>query len=155
MSAQPQREWRLRPMQSADLAAVLEIERRAYPFPWTEGIFADCLRVGYSAWVMVDRGAAIGAYALMSMAAGEAHILNLCVAPERQRRGLARDMMAHLLAVARAAGATVVLLEVRQSNLAAQQLYETLGFRRLGVRKAYYPGAGAREDALVLGLDLA
>jgi ribosomal-protein-alanine N-acetyltransferase len=154
VSAVPQSLWRLQPMQAADIRNVLAIERRAYPFPWTEGIFEDCLRVGYSAWVVTEVSGEVLAYGLMSMAAGEAHILNLCVAPERQRQGLARYLLEHLLEVARAAGVALLLLEVRESNVAAQRLYETFHFRRLGQRKAYYPAHHGREDALVLGLDL-
>lgn len=154
MSAQPQALWQLHPLQAAHLPQVLEIERAAYEFPWSEGIFQDCLRVGYSAWVVTERSGTVLAYALMSMAAGEAHVLNICVAPERQRQGLARFLLRHLLMVARAAGTGLVLLEVRVSNVAAQSLYEGMGFRVLGRRKAYYPAREGREDAIVLGLDL-
>lgn len=153
MSAQPQELWRLAPMHPSHLPQVLEIEVQAYPFPWTDGIFRDCLSVGYSSWVVTNTLGEVLAYAMMSMAVGEAHILNLCVAPEYQRRGLAQFLMKHLLMVARAANVTLVLLEVRVSNKAAQKLYEQFGFKRLGLRKAYYPADGDREDALVLGLD--
>lgn len=154
MSAQPQELWRLAPMHPSHIPQVLEIENRVYPFPWTEGIFHDCLRVGYSSWVVTNTLGEVLAYALMSMAVGEAHILNLCVCPEHQRRGLAQFLMKHLLMVARAGNVTLVLLEVRASNRAAQRLYEGFGFKRLGLRKSYYPADGGREDALVLGLDL-
>ncbi len=154
MSAQPQAMWRLYPMQAAHLPQMLEIEQSAYEFPWTLGVFNDCLRVGYSAWVVTDTVGQVLGYALMSMAVGEAHILNICVAPEQQRRGLASFLMRHLLMVARAAGVSLMLLEVRKSNTAAYQMYERFGFRRLGERKAYYPAREGREDAYVLGLDL-
>lgn len=154
MSAQPQALWRLAPMHPSHLPEVLEIERQAYAFPWSDGIFRDCLRVGYSAWVVTNTLGEVLAYALMSMAVGEAHILNLCVSPSLRRQGLAQFLMQHLLTVARAANVTLVLLEVRASNIAAQRLYQEAGFKRLGVRKAYYPAEGGREDALVLGLDL-
>lgn len=155
MSAQPQAIWRLHPMQAAHLPQVLAIEQSAYAYPWTEGIFSDCLRVGYSAWVVTDAAGEVLAYGLMSMAAGEAHVLNLCVAPPYQGQGLARFLMGHLLEIAAAAGVSLMLLEVRKSNGAAQQLYESIGFRRLGMRKNYYPARDGREDALVLGLDIA
>lgn len=154
MSAQPLALWRLAPMHPAHLAQVLEIEQQSYAFPWTDGVFRDCLRVGYSAWVVTNTLGEVLAYALMSMAVGEAHILNLCVAPEQRRSGLAQFVMKHLLVVARAANVTLVLLEVRISNRPAQKLYEGFGFKRLGQRKAYYPAENGREDALVLGLDL-
>jgi ribosomal-protein-alanine N-acetyltransferase len=154
VSAQLQTMWRLQPMHPSHLPQVLDIERRAYPFPWTEGIFHDCLKVGYSAWVVTNNIGDVLAYGFMSMAVGEAHILNLCVAPEAQRQGLARFLMEHLLGIARAANITLMLLEVRKSNRAAQKLYEGFGFTRMGVRKAYYPARGTREDAYVLGLEM-
>ena len=154
MSAVPSELWRLAPLQLSDVPRVLEIERRAYPFPWTEGIFKDCLKVGYSSWTVQDADGGILAYALMSMAVGEAHILNLCVEPDCHRRGLGRFLLGHLLRIARNANMTLVLLEVRRSNSAARQLYESAGFSTFGVRKDYYPAAAGREDALVLGIDL-
>ncbi|MFT4045378.1 MAG: ribosomal protein S18-alanine N-acetyltransferase [Solimonas sp.] len=154
MSAQAQSMWRLYPMHPSHLPQVLEIERVAYTHPWTEGIFNDCLRVGYSAWVVTNTIGEVQAYALMSMAVGEAHILNICVAPEQQRTGLATFLMKHLLMVARAAGVTLMLLEVRKSNKGAQKLYDGFGFKKIGERRAYYPAADGREDALVLALEL-
>ncbi len=154
MSAQLQALWQLQPMHDAHLPQVMAIEQRAYEFPWTEGVFRDCLRVGYSAWVVVDRDDAVLAYAVMSMAAGEAHILNLCVAPSQRRCGLAQFLLRHLTMIARAASVNLVLLEVRRSNAAAQALYAGFGFQPLGERRAYYPARDGREDALVLGLDL-
>lgn len=154
MSAQPQDVWRLYPMNAAHLPQVLAIERQAYSHPWSEGIFQDCLRVGYSAWVVTGAAIDVQAYALMSMAAGEAHILNICVAPDLQRRGLARFLIEHLLMVARAGSVTLVLLEVRRSNVAAQRLYARFGFTLAGERRGYYPAPDGREDALVLKLEL-
>lgn len=133
---------------------VLDIEQRAYAFPWTEGIFKDCLRSGYSAWVVESAFKDVLAYTLLSLAAGEAHILNLCVAPEYQGQGLGRHLLQHVIALARAAGAELLLLEVRASNDAGIGLYMRNGFQQLGVRKAYYPAREGREDALVLGLTL-
>lgn len=153
MSALPSELWTLAPMQSSQLPRILDIERRAYPFPWTEGIFRDCLKVGYSAWIVQDAQAEILAYALMSMAVGEAHILNLCVDPAYHGQGLGRFVLDHLLRIARCANMTLMLLEVRRSNAAARRLYEAAGFSTFGVRKGYYPAHDGREDALVLGLD--
>jgi len=146
--------WRLYPMAPSHLPQVMEIERVAYTHPWTEGIFNDCLRVGYSAWVVTNTLGEVQAYALMSMAVGEAHILNICVAPEQQRRGLARFLLQHLIMVARAADVTLMLLEVRKSNKAAQKLYDSFGFKKIGERRGYYPAHEGREDALVLALEL-
>ena len=144
----------LLPMQLSQLPEVLVVERRAYEFPWTETILRDCLKAGYSAWVLVGPDGTMAGHALMSMAVDEAHVLNLCVDPAQQRRGYGLLLLNHLMAIARAAHASIVLLEVRKSNKAALRLYESVGFQRIGVRKAYYPARDGREDALVLGYDI-
>ena len=154
MSAVPRlSEFRLRPMSEDDLSVVTGIEREAYPFPWTPQIFRDCLRVGYSCWV-ADRQGHVEGYGVMSVSAGECHILNLCVRPELQRRGVGRRMLAHLLYLARKHGAETALLEVRPSNQPAIALYQQAGFGEVGVRRRYYPAACGREDALILAKDL-
>ncbi len=142
-----------RPLREADILAVLEIEHTAFTHPWTAGIFRDCLRMNYSCWALLtDQG--LGGYGIMSLAAGECHILNLCISPKLQQQGLGRSLLAHLLSLARDYGANPVLLEVRASNHAAIRLYESVGFCEVGVRKAYYPTAQGREDALIFALDL-
>ncbi len=138
-----------RAMRIADLPAVMDIEQRAYEFCWTEGIFRDCLAVGYRSHVILLDGKVAG-YGVVSAAAGEAHILNLCVDPHQRRRGLGRALLNHLIEDARAAGATTMLLEVRPSNAAGIALYEQMGFKRIGMRKDYYPAKGGREDAIML-----
>ncbi len=142
-----------RPMQERDIPVVLEIESTAYEFPWTEGIFLDCLRVGYNCWV-VSIGDLVCGYGIMSMVAGETHILNICVTPGSQGRGLGRELLSHLLDLAKEYGASIALLEVRPSNNIAVGLYESMGFSEVGRRKAYYPGEKSREDALIFALDL-
>ncbi len=144
---------RLRAMSGEDLPFVMQVERQAYEFPWTEGIFRDCLRVGYCCRVLEDRGRLVG-HGVMSVAAGECHLLNICVHPSYQRRGLGRQMLSHLLGVARKGQAKIALLEVRRSNKAAYALYHGLGFNEIGLRKNYYPARRGREDALVLARDL-
>ena len=144
---------RLRPLSVADLDAVMAIEQRAYGFPWTKGIFRDCLRVGYCCWCYENEGCIEG-YGVMSVAAGESHILNLTVRPESQRRGVGRKLMTHFLQLARRHNADVVMLEVRPTNQAAIALYQQCGFNEIGVRRNYYPAENGREDALLLALSL-
>jgi ribosomal-protein-alanine N-acetyltransferase len=144
MSAQRKPSWQLLPMQQSHLPQILTIERRGYEFPWSEGIFRDCLRAGYSGWVLCDEHDFVLAYCLLSMAVDEAHVLNLCVDPGGQRRGMGTFLLLHMIKIARAANATIVLLEVRTSNRTAIRLYE-----------GYYPARDGREDALVLGYDIA
>jgi [ribosomal protein S18]-alanine N-acetyltransferase len=142
-----------RPMHDGDVRVVMEIERRAYQFHWTEGIFRDCLRVGYCCWVMELSGIVAG-YGVMSLVVGEAHLLNICIAPEWQRQGYGRLMLEHFMDLAHERGATQMFLEVRLSNTAALQLYRAQGFNEVGMRKNYYPGEQGREDALILAKDL-
>lgn len=143
----------LRPMRDSDLDAVLAIEQRAYPFPWTRGIFRDCLKAGYPAWVMCEHSLIIG-YGILSLAADEAHILNICVAPERQGRGLGRFLLQALVKNARAQQAARIFLEVRPSNIGAIRLYHGEGFNEIGRRPRYYPARDGREDALVMAMEL-
>lgn len=142
-----------RPMRGTDLDVVLAIERAAYPFPWSEAIFRDCLRVGYCCWVLEVEQAVIG-YGIMQVAAGESHLLNLCVHPAYHRQGFGRTLLDRLLTLAREHHADITLLEVRPTNVAAVALYHTLGFNEVGVRRAYYPDHGGKEDALILARSL-
>ena len=144
---------RFEPMTEADLRPVLEIEESIYAFPWTPGNFQDSLRAGYSCWVYRDGGELIG-YAVLMLAAGEAHLLNLSVAAYSQRRGYGRTLLDNVAGVARGYGAKVLFLEVRPSNGVGQRLYAGYGFRQVGVRRSYYPARQGREDALVLSLSL-
>lgn len=136
-------------MYEFDVPVVVAIERAAYQFPWSEGIFRDCLRVGYVCRV-IDAGGQSAGYGIMSAGAGEAHILNVCVRDEFRGRGFARKVMLYLLDRARAAGLHEAFLEVRPSNTAAAKLYSSLGFEQMGVRRGYYQATAGREDAAVL-----
>ncbi|MCC7464108.1 MAG: ribosomal protein S18-alanine N-acetyltransferase [Gammaproteobacteria bacterium] len=143
----------IRPMREADLVHVARIEHESYRFPWTEGIFHDCLRVGYTCLVAEIDHLLVG-YGVLSAGAGEAHLLNVCVLERVRCRGLGRRLLLELLARARASAADVVFLEARPSNTAAIRLYQALGFVQIGVRRGYYQAAGGREDAIVLRLTL-
>ncbi len=143
----------LRPMREVDLPGVLSIERASYDFPWTEAIFRDCLRVGYHCQVY-DGHRSLRGYGIMSVGAGECHLLNVCTHPDHRAQGLGSNLIDHLLEVARQALASVALLEVRASNKIAYELYCRMGFNEIGVRKDYYPAHRGREDALVLAREL-
>jgi ribosomal-protein-alanine N-acetyltransferase len=140
-------------MHEADIEAVLVCEQAAYELPWSAEIFADCLRVGYNCWVGLADGAVAG-HGIMSVGAGECHVLNLCVHPDWQRMGLGRRMLRRLLALARDKGADTAFLEVRASNALAHRLYVSEGFCEIGTRRNYYPAAKGREDAVVLARSL-
>lgn len=145
--------YQLRLMTEADVPSVMQIEKTAYPFPWTEGNLRDCLKSNYYACVLED-GSDMCGYALMSMAAGEAHVLNICIHPDQQRNGLGRGLLHSLEQIARANKVEMLLLEVRASNKRAIRLYESMGFNELGCRENYYPNHNGREDALVLARQL-
>lgn len=142
-----------RPMLEDDLPEILSIELSAYAFPWTKNIFRDCLRVGYCCWVL-ERDGIIAAYGVMSVAAGESHLLNLCVDPELQGNGLGKIMLDWLLDIARQHKVDMVFLEVRPSNELAIKLYSVAGFDEVGLRRNYYPAEYGREDALIMARSL-
>jgi ribosomal-protein-alanine N-acetyltransferase len=153
MSAVLRPEFRLEPMTERDLDSVLRIESSVYAFPWTLGNFRDSLRAGYGCWVYHNTRELIG-YAVIVLAAGEAHLLNLSVAAHAQSRGHGSKLLRGVIELVREGGAKTLFLEVRPSNEAGRRLYTAHNFRQVGVRRAYYPAPRGREDALVLSLAL-
>ena len=142
------------PMTTADIDAVWALETRAYPFPWTRGNFVDSLAAGYTAQLIraAGDGRLLG-YLVAMAGADEMHLLNITVAPEVRRRGLARRMIEGLVERCRDAGAGRLWLEVRESNAGARAAYLRLGFVEMGTRPGYYPAArGRRESAVVMSL---
>lgn len=146
-------DFAMRPMREEDLPAIMQVENAAYPYPWTEGIFRDCLRVGYPCRVLWRTEEIIG-HGVMSVAAGECHILNVCVHPQARRQGLGRGVLRGLLAIGRSRNADTAFLEVRASNRAALGLYAVEGFCEVGVRRGYYPLGQTREDAVIMACPL-
>lgn len=144
----------LRLMSFQDLPQVMEIELKSYPYPWTTGIFRDCLRAGYSCWILEAPALGPLGYGVMSVAAGECHLLNLTIRPESQGQGHGRMLLRELLDLATRDKAEIAFLEVRPSNAAALALYRSEGFSEVGLRRKYYPAATGREDALVMARQL-
>ena len=142
-----------RKMKEADLDRILQIENSAYPLPWSEGIFRDCLRAGYTCTLCELDGELVG-YSILSVAADEGHLLNLCLYPDYQGKGLGRQMLRHTISLAEKKGAKTLFLEVRVSNSAANQLYLSEGFNEIAQRLNYYPASNGREDALVFAKSL-
>ena len=147
------KQYNFRPMQMDDLDAIMEIEPKIYPHPWTRGNFSDSLNSGYSAWVLLLNERIIG-YALLMMVLDEAHLLNLSIASAYQKQGLGRLLLEHMLKIAQNHHATNMFLEVRPSNISAIALYENIGFNEMAIRRGYYPSATGREDAVLMGLAL-
>ena len=145
--------YEFKPMTRDDLPFVMLNEHQGYTHPWTEGTFIDCLNADYECWLFLYAGNVIG-HGILSVAAGESHLLNVCINPDYQGRGFGRLLVEHMIALARRRRAERIFLEVRPSNTVAYNLYETLGFNEIGIRKGYYPATEGREDALVLAMEL-
>lgn len=143
----------VRSMSHDDLAMVSDIERRSYEFPWSHGVFRDCLLAGY-ACIVLERGDDLVGYSILSIAAGEAHVLNLCVDPMYRSLGYGERLLDEVLSRAGFAEVRDVFLEVRPSNRNALALYRKKGFHRIARRPAYYQSKNGREDADVLSLRL-
>ena len=139
----------VREMNHDDLAMVSDIERRSYEFPWSHGVFRDGLLAGYKNIVLI-RDDRVAGYGVLSIAAGEAHILNLCIDPEFRSHGYGERLLDEMLFRARSASVREIFLEVRPSNERAIQLYSKKGFHQVANRPAYYQANEGREDAAVL-----
>jgi ribosomal-protein-alanine N-acetyltransferase len=143
----------LRPMRAEDLDQVTAIEIANYEYPWTQMIFRDCLRAGYNCWVL-EQGVEVIGYGVLTAAAGEAHVLNVCISTDHQGAGLGKRLMQRLIDLARWHRTERIFLEVRPSNARAIALYDQLGFNEIGKRPNYYPAKRGREDAIVMALEL-
>ncbi|MBI5109633.1 MAG: ribosomal protein S18-alanine N-acetyltransferase [Rhodocyclales bacterium] len=136
-------------MQLTDLDTVADAEQRCHGFPWTRGNFYDSLAAGHGAWLAREAGHMTG-YAVMMRAPDEAHLLNITILAELQRRGRGSALLHYLFDQARAWGATRMLLEVRPGNASGLALYRCHDFSEIGRRRDYYPARGGREDAIVM-----
>ena len=162
MSAQLKPNLILRPMRDDDLDAIMQIEPTIYSHPWTRGNFSDSLNSGYSAWVLEENtksNEGLIGYALMMLVMDEVHLLNLSIAKHRQKQGLGRYLLEHMISHAKQYKAANMFLEVRPSNVSAMALYENMGFNEMAVRRGYYPAdptisKTGREDAVLMGLVL-
>lgn len=144
---------KLRPMLEHDLDQIMAIEVQAYPYPWTRGIFSDCLKHNYHC-LLHEQHDEIIAYGVISAAVEEMHILNLTVAPDKQKQGLGKRLLTTLEMIGRGLDAKECFLEVRPSNTSAIRLYLNHGFNETGLRKNYYPAKQGREHALLMAKTL-
>ena len=144
--------FRVRWMTLSDLPDVLRIEQQNYEFPWDEEIFKDCFRANYDLRVCEELDRILG-YCIVSVGAGEAHILNISVDPAERRQGIGQKMLEYLIEQLQGKAETL-FLEVRPSNTSAIALYKKIGFNEIGIRKDYYPAQNGREDALMLAMEL-
>lgn len=142
-------ELELRRLELQDLDAIESIERASYRAPWSRSMFASELAKPSSlSFGAVDENGALVGYVVLSRYVDAWHVMNVAVAPERRRQGIASALLQRLLEVTRDDPLRGFTLEVRVSNTAAIQLYERFGFRSKGVRRGYY--TDNREDALIM-----
>jgi [ribosomal protein S18]-alanine N-acetyltransferase len=146
--------FKIQPLAMADLPDIMTIECKACRFPWAIGNFRDSLNCsGYLCFGLKNSNKLIG-YGILTVAAGESHVLNIVIDPDVQGQGHGTFLMRYLLYVAKRHGAGIVFLEVRNSNKTAFHVYHQLGFNEIGTRRNYYPAEKGREDAIVLALEL-
>lgn len=136
-------------MEDAD--RIHQIEQLAYPYPWTRGVIEDCVRVGYGCYGL-QMAKELAGYTIFSWAAGEAHLLNLCIHPDWQQRGYGSLLLEYMINQAARLESESIFLEVRASNPRAVTLYKNRGFKVIGHRRSYYQAGKEREDAIVMGL---
>ncbi len=146
-------ELSFRRMDTGDIDTVMLVEKQVYEYPWNETIFSDCIRVGYDCWLVSIENEIIG-HAVISVAAGESHILNISVAKAHQGQSIGKRFIEFLVDIAKTKKAEVIMLEVRPSNVQAIHCYNAAGFNEIGCRKDYYPAAEDREDALLFARDI-
>ncbi|MCF6218965.1 MAG: ribosomal protein S18-alanine N-acetyltransferase [Gammaproteobacteria bacterium] len=143
----------IRLMRESELAEIAEIDAQVSPHPWSEQIFKDCLKAKYHCFIF-EKGDALLGYGVLSVVMKEAHILNICILPKKQGRGLGRELIDYMIDLSTEKQVEMMFLEVRVSNEAARYLYERVGFNEVGIRSDYYPTAKGREDAMVLAMCL-
>lgn len=145
----------IREMREKDLEQVICIEHEIFLFPWSIGNFSDSIKSGYHCRVLVQPGTdVVMGYGILMIGPDEAHVLTLGIGFSWQNQGLGRKMLLHLIELSGKYQAKFVLLDVRESNTGAANLYRRLGFQQIAVRKGYYPAMCEREDALVMKLEL-
>ncbi|PIE42048.1 MAG: ribosomal-protein-alanine N-acetyltransferase [Gammaproteobacteria bacterium] len=141
-------------MAECHLPQVRAIEITGYPYPWSEGIFKDCINSDYLCKVVIDSSGNIVAYAIVSVAVEECHVLNICVAEAMRGQGISRWLLRYMLDTAKTCDAKEAFLEVRPSNTVAIHLYSSFGFAEVGRRNNYYANGENREDALIMAMNL-
>ncbi len=134
-----------RPMVETDIATVLDIERRTYPEPWSEGVFRDELGQSSRVYLVAEREGQLIGFAGLMLVEDDAHVTTLAVDSAVRQRGVGTRLMLELVAAVLDRGARNLTLEVRATNEGAQRLYNRFGMSAVGVRKHYY-----RDDDAVI-----
>ena len=142
-----------RAMTENDLAQVTAIEQRSTPHPWSAAHFTDSMKTGYQCLVAESEGRIIG-HAIMMIAVDQADLMIITIDKPFQSKGFGLQLFNHMMEVARDKECITLLLEVRESNTKAFNLYLNQGFSEIGIRRNYYPAGNSREDAIVMAMDL-
>jgi len=140
-------------MQPNDLNTIIKLENKNYPVPWSKGVIKDCIKSDYHSIVVKKDNEIIG-YAFLMAAFDESHLLNMCIDYSQQGNGYGRKMLKYLENICRINLSKIFLLEVRESNPKAQSLYQSFGFKTIGIRKNYYRCVKGRENAIVMTKEL-
>ena len=138
-------------MQERHLDGIAALERACFSDPWSEAAIAPELENPLSLWLVAEQDDTLLGYIGSQSVPPEADMMNLAVAPEARRQGIAEALVHALEAALREKGTESLTLEVRVSNLPARTLYEKLGFEPVGLRKNYY--FHPKEDACILRKD--
>jgi len=141
-------------LEPSDVSHMLSIEERAHSHPMSAGNLADCFGRLYRVFGLKNQEKQLVGFAVIQQIVDEVTLIDICIDPAMQGKGYGRLLLNNVIAFAKDAEAVVVMLEVRESNLAARALYRQCGFIESGRRKGYYPCNGAAEDALLMDLSL-
>ncbi len=138
----------IRPMQKEDVPWVQNIERLSFSFPWSSQLlYFELERKDFAYYWVIELDKIPVGYGGYWKIMDEAHLVTFAIHPSYRRRGLGTMLLANILSDAAKKGVKRVTLEVRESNKAAQNLYEKFGFKKIAIRAGYYQDTG--EDAFI------
>lgn len=143
---------KIRPLCETDVEVVVEIAHQSQQNSWSYDVFKDCMKADYANYVLESDGVVVGFWVALLQGL-ECQLMNIGVAKACRRRGYGAQLLDHLLRHCKSSCCRRIILEVRASNTPAIQLYQSRGFREIGIRKRYYPTQGGREDAVVYFLE--
>lgn len=142
-------------IQTEDLDDIYQIEQAAHAVPWRFATFKNCLSDNYLNLKLSTADQQIIAFCICQCVLDEATLFNIAVSPTYQGKGYAKQLLNYLIDQLKQRHIQTIWLEVRQSNHIAQQLYTSLGFNQVTIRKNYYPlPEGGKEDAIIMALYL-
>ena len=136
------------PMNEHHVPQIALLERECFADPWSQQSIASELHNPLSLWLVAQEGQTLLGYVGSQTCLDETDMMNIAVSPASRRQGVARALIEALVSALRQHGSKQLTLEVRASNSPARQLYESLGFLQVGLRKNYY--RNPKEDALIL-----